>query len=280
MKLKKSRYKQAYSVNSISLAIMLFILSPILSFQEVADPSFIYVSVIFLFAFIPILLGIHKIVFKKYHLYAVLMLFSAALSTLLFEHAELASLIELFKYSIFTLFFILVTGSDSVLEESKFRVIFVTYILLSILLSVLVILSYIYGYAHVDSTYYLGRYSIGITGLYKNPNYIESFIALGFFLMVYRLIIFKTNFIEKIILFGLSILMFSSSYLSGTRAAILVFIISLLLILINMILKYKKKLIIIIILLLIPSYTLLYKNINELQNLYTLFVGQRDFMSD
>lgn len=279
MNLKNIKYNKAYSINSLSFAIMLFIFSPVLSFQEVASPSFIYVSLVFLFAFIPVVLGIHKIKFKIYHSYAVLMLLFAALSTSLFEHVGSASLIELFKYFIFTLFYIFVTGSDSVIEESKFRLIFVSYILLSTILAGLVILSYLFGYAHVDSTYFLGRYSIGITGLYKNPNYIESFIAVGYFVLIYRLLIFKATKFQKIILIGLILLMFSSSFLSGTRAALLVFILIFLFTLINMILSHKNKLIIIIIII-IPLYVFLYKNIDQLQNLYNLFVGGRGLMSD
>lgn len=124
------------------------------------------------------------------------------------------------KVFVFALFYVKVTRirfrSQDVIGGTKL------YVLMSCAISGLIVLSFIFGYPHMESTYYMGRYSIGITGLYKNPNYLSSFINIAYFIVLYVLMYKNNNLKLKVIYVCMLLLFLYSFYLSGTRASLLV----------------------------------------------------------
>ena len=257
----------------ISILILLFIFSPVLSTQPDAHPGALYVVPIVLLVFITSLEG-SLIRPKIVNVYAILLFIFAIFSTILSDKGSLGS--GLFKYLVFILLFISI--SSYVMPPKQLRFSFVAYLYLSVALSVLIILSYIFGYPHiVESSGYQGRYSIGITGLFKNPNYLTSFYNVAFFVVTYIIATVELNIRKKIVLYIFLALFIISSFFSGTRAALVVEI----LILASIPLLYAKahrlyKLIPIAIIISIPVVYYW----STLMDLYELFLGARDLTGD
>lgn len=150
----------------LCIFIILFIFSPVLSTQETAQPGALYV----IFLVVPIcVMALSKRLIKPsaINIYAVLLfvfaLFSTALSAI--GNFRIGAFM---KYLMLIVFFI--STSAVVFTPKQLKFAFLSYFGLSLALSALIILSYIFGYPHTASDYYQGRYSIGITGVYKNPN--------------------------------------------------------------------------------------------------------------
>ena len=257
---------------AICIFLLLFIFSPVLSAQPDAHPGSPYVVAIV----IPTLvLALSSGIIKKSNtnLYAVLLFIFALLSTLVSDYGGFDS--SLLKYLVFVLFFISI--SSFVLAPNQLKFSFTAYLYLSIALSFLIILSYIFGYPHIESTHYQGRYSIGITGLFKNPNYLTSFYNVAFFILFYILVTVKINLRKSFLLYVILASFLISSFFSGTRAALLVeflVFLSIPLVLAKRGLFYK----------IIPFAVILIGVIifywTTLMDLYDLFMGSRDMIGD
>ena len=202
-----------------------FVASPILSTQETADPDAGYV----LGLLVPILLfGLShlKLVFKPYHISAILMWLMCVCSSYLGPFSYDTNVMTIVKYLTFVIFFIVVsnykfTGKDLTLFIKG-------YIILATAVAILIFLSYLGGYQHVGqdgfggTNIYLGRYSIGVTGLYKNPNYLASFICLAVLFVLYFLKETKLSFIWRTLCVGVVVLYYLACFLTGARIALIV----------------------------------------------------------
>lgn len=202
----------------LCLLILLFIFSPVLSTQETAQPGALYVIVIV----VPtVIMAIQKglIQSRTINIFAILLFVEALLSSAVSEMASTRPGTYM-KYLMLILFFISV--NSVVLTHGQLKFSLKAYLGLSIVLSVLILLSVVFGYPHTASDYYQGRYSIGITGLYKNPNYLVSFYNISFFVICYILATVKMKVRKKVVLYLLLIMFIVSSFFTGTRAALLV----------------------------------------------------------
>ncbi len=203
-----------------------FVASPVLSTQETADPSAAYVLAIVIPTF---LCGITclKLQIKPYHVTAFLMWFFCSVITLLSPFAEKINLMQVVKYLAFILFFVIISLYHY--TDKDLKLIAKGYIVVAITIAFAIFLSYLRGYQHVsedgdgETLYYLGRYSIGITGLYKNPNYLASFILVAVLILLNRIKVAKISFKEKIFIISLVVLCLVACFLTGTRAALVVF---------------------------------------------------------
>lgn len=199
-------------------SVVIFVLSPILSQQEVAAPSFVYLLAIALPTFFYFFSRNRKgLYMQNSHIYALLFFFCYLISTVFSVYSIIDSRIS--KFFVFVLYFICITSFKY--SDLAILSIFRVCIVVSVILAVLIILSYIFGYTHVDSTFFNNRYSIGITGLYKNPNYLASFINIYFFVLLYILLFSKTSKLQKIVIPLLIGLMIYGDYLTGTRASLI-----------------------------------------------------------
>jgi O-antigen ligase len=95
------------------------------------------------------------------------------------------------------------------------------YSILAFIVALLIIVSKIFGYYHLESIYFDSRFSVGVTGVYKNPNYLASFIAVTIYLLLYFLFCIDFPFRIKIIVVLIVLILFYSIILTGTRAALL-----------------------------------------------------------
>jgi len=156
---------------------------------------------------------------RTINIFAILLFVEALLSSAVSEMASTRPGTYM-KYLMLILFFISV--NSVVLTHGQLKFSLKAYLGLSIVLSVLILLSVVFGYPHTASDYYQGRYSIGITGLYKNPNYLVSFYNISFFVICYILATVKMKVRKKVVLYLLLIMFIVSSFFTGTRAALLV----------------------------------------------------------
>lgn len=256
-----------------------FVASPILSTQETADPGAGYV----LGMVIPILLfGLirSKFIFKPYHVSAILMWLMCACASFLGPFTSEINTMVIVKYFAFVIFFIVVsnykfTGKDIIIITKG-------YVLLAIIVASLIILSYLgdYQYFHEGaggSYYYMGRYSIGITGLYKNPNYLASFICVAALIVMYKVKMSSMTLKKQVLYIGIFLLFFISCFFTGTRISLIVlFIISIALYGTNIFSSSIKGIVIPI--LLIGFIVVLYGK--QLSNLFELYLAGRDMLSD
>ena len=258
---------------SICFLILLFIFSPVLSTQETAQPGALYVIAIVVPAFF-ISVKNNFIRSKVINLYAILLFVFAIFSTLL---SDLGSLRfgAFMKYLFLIIFFI--STNSVVLSPKQLEFSFRSYLGLSIIISLLIILSYIFGYPHNASEFYQGRYSVGITGVFKNPNYLTYFYNLSFFVICYILATVKLNLKRKIILYLILGMFVVSSFFTGTRAALLV---ELMIILSMPIILAKKRRLYTIIPLVIISVGVIIYYWSTLVDLYDLFMGGRELTGD
>jgi len=207
---------------------LLFITLPVYSTMETADPG--AASVLALV--IPTLLfGLKylKLQLKPYHISAIFMWLLCMMVTIAGPFSAQTNLMQTVKYLAFVVFFIVV----STYRFTEKDIVFVAkgYVYLAIVIALLIILSYLGGYQHVheevgESVYYLGRYSIGITGLYKNPNYLASFICVASFVVLYKMKETTMPFKKQMSHLVVFILFFVACFLTGTRISLIVLFIS------------------------------------------------------
>ena len=253
--------------------IMLFIFSPILSTQADAHPGALYVLSIAVPTFVLAIAGGY-IKNSVINIYAILLFVFACLSTLLSDLGGFG-MGPLMKFLVFILLFI--STSSFVMPPKQLEVSYRLYLLLSITLSFLIILSFLGGFPHIEATGSQGRYSIGITGFFKNPNYLTSFYNISFFVICYILASVKLSLKKKLILFSLLLFFMVSSFLSGTRAALLVeglVVLSMPLVLAKKRQLYKFIPIVVVATVVAVVYY------EEIELVLNLFLGNRDAFSD
>lgn len=135
--------------------------------------------------------------------------FVATTSTFLSSYVKIErTILTFFLFMLLTVLLFHLRYTDIVIEEfTNYYIAFAT------ICALLIIASWLAGIEH---TWH--RYSIGITGLNKNPNYINSIILMGFALLLYKICAGKRIKLRYII--GLLIQLCGVA-LTGTRAAIL-----------------------------------------------------------
>ena len=215
-------YSKSHSLTLFS--VLAFIVLPTVSPQETASPDMIWCILCMIPAFV--VGGFKPYKNRGYAFPAIWLLLSAFISAF-GPYGVLDQ--RILKFALFVFFFIFITRFSFTGRDILY--IINTYIILSFLVAIFIILSYIFGYPHVDSSYYLGRYSVGITGLYKNPNYLAAFINIAFFFVTYQFFNKKNTLWKSIILLAIIITYISAIYFTGTRAALLTAGIALLIIL-------------------------------------------------
>lgn len=256
----------------ICILFLAFIFSPVLSTQPDAHPGAVYVvPIVVVVFFLALTSGIVR--FKAIDLCAVLLFLFALFSTLLSDIVSFGS--GLLKFFTFVVFFISI--NSFVLTPKQLRFSFKTYLFLSIVISILIILSFIFGYPHIDSSVYQGRYSIGITGIFKNPNYLSSFFNVAFFVICYILATVTVSSKQKIVYFSILSLFVVATFFTGTRAALITeafILVSLLLV------SAKKKHIYKLIPILVVIVVVLTYYWETLIELYNLFAAGRELAKD
>lgn len=263
-----------HKLSLMALSVMVFILSPILSTEETADPGVIYV----LAMVVPtVIYAIAKAYIRitSYNLFAILLWVSAILSTLI---GPLGSFnLTAVKYLILVLYFV----SVSSYSYSKNDLIKITKacVAVSIGLATLIILSYFGGYAHNDSIYFMSRYSIGITGIYKNPNYLVSFMNFTLFLLLYSTLYGRyEKKIQLVINLSIICLFLAAFYFTGTRASLITAFIVITILVVHYLLHHNRKLWVVVPVCLVIALFVAYWN--TIMDLYDLFMGSRDLMGD
>lgn len=208
---------------SIPFLALIFILFPMLTPDETGSMGIlVWGSLLFL----AILLTVSKSNrLPNWTAFAILMWLSGVISTVFSSYSDPGN--DVLKYLAFVL--LLIFLSNYKYEEIYFQITFLIYTILALILSILIILSFLYGFVHVDSIYEGNiRYSIGITGIYKNPNYVASFIVLSVLTLLFLLVNKKLKMRYKVITLTCAIIMIVSVFLTGTRAAIISVILSVL----------------------------------------------------
>lgn len=226
--------------NSIIVAIsfIAFVLAPVLSFEETGDVGVVYLMALTLPAIFQ-WAKFGKRQMQNYQICYVLFLISAILSTLVGSYGVFDQ--RVIKLLLFVLYGLSVTSFSYTPEN--FTLFIKCHATVACIVAVLICLSFIYGYAHVESEYFLGRYSIGITGLYKNPNYLTSFINLSLFLLLYYILYSSSRSIRWYIAVIICILIICADYFSGTRAALMTGISTMLTMFVLYVFKSEKKII-------------------------------------
>lgn len=257
----------------LCILILLFIFSPVLSTQADAHPGALYVMAITIPTFF---IAIRKGLIKNssLNLYAFALFFFLFLSTCISDIAQFRA--ETFmKEFVFILFYI--STCHCVLFPKNLKFAFSAYLVLSIIIAILIVLSFIFGYPHIENYQSQGRYSIGITGLFKNPNYLTSFFNISFYIVFYICFLVKQSIKQKIILLALLALFLVASFLSGTRAALLVEF--LIIIAVPIVFANKKNYIRFIPILLIGAFVVV-RYYDTIDLALSMFLGGRDALSD
>lgn len=260
------------SIDFFAWMVLLFTFSPILSLQETAAPSIIYVMAIALPTLIKDYGRRFVTPFNLGYLMAIMFVIVGLFSCIFNGYFSKAIL----KVFIFALFYIKVTRirfkSQDIVGMTKL------YVLMACCLAVLVLLSFVFGYPHQDSEVYMSRYSIGITGLYKNPNYIASFISVAYFVILYILMYRKNSLRSIIAYFSISLLFLVSFFLSGTRASLLTSISTTVILLLTYTFKSKNKLASFIIVVCIVFIVI--RSLDSLSLMLEMFLGNRTLGTD
>lgn len=212
--------------------LLFFILSPILSTQEVAAPGLLYVICIIVPAVLYVIVKRYISNFRKEYFWGFAFLVTGILSTFVGAYGQIDS--RIFKQILFFLFYLCISSIEY--NEKDIKLVIQICIYISIIIASLIIFSWLLNYPHLDSVYYKSRYSIGITGLYKNPNYLASFMNTFFFFTAYKVFCDRSKILMYCFFMGLILF---ADYLTGTRAAFITIVIALLFIVLQ-ILKEKR----------------------------------------
>lgn len=203
--------KNKNRLNLLTFSFILFIISPITSSIQ---HSAAFRDIIIPFILMLFLIVIFKIEFslKINHAYSLLLWMSAILSTFVNNQGFNR---QSFTYLFFVLFYILTTSipwnSKSLKGMAK------SYITVATLCSLIII-----GGFFLNTPYSWQRYSLDLIGIHKNPNYVMSFIAGAYCIVLYLLLFFKHySKRKKILLSSIIITMLISGVFTGTRAGIL-----------------------------------------------------------
>lgn len=228
--------KSNYKLNGLTLSLILFILTPMLSQAQhsssMRDIFIPYILLVFFSLFYNVNLKL-----ESTHLFAVMLWISVFISTLIRDAAFDRSIIS---YLLFVLFFILITAQKW--SKQSLNLTFKVYIISAVIFSLAII-----GGVIFNIPYSFGRYSIDLLGIHKNPNYVAAFIAGAYSLQLYILLNYKNKkLFKKQYLIISIIIMILGTFFTGTRAAFLNIILSTMIQLtLSVFSKSKKKLMII-----------------------------------
>lgn len=201
-KLKEDKIKHCL----LTLILIFYASTPLLS-PAVDSASFRHVGVSFILVCSVTMLYRSRIR-KEYILY-VMFWAEAVIATLLSPYVSVSS--ASVTYLLFAVMVVCFANLEFSARDLKRFVDF--YICFALLCAVLIILSWLADIPHTP-----GTYSVGILGITKNPNYINSVIILGVTFLLYRLVTDTKGRIMRITI--MAVLVFASLQ-TGTRAAIL-----------------------------------------------------------
>lgn len=257
----------------MSIVVLIFILSPVLSLQETANPSMPYVLAMVIPAVI-YRLRLRFFNLAMHHVMALFLLFSGLLSCAFGSFGILD--IRYFKYVILVVFYICVTTTRY--TEYDFSFIAKNYIIVAVGISLLIFLSFIFGYTHGESSYFLSRYSVGIIGVYKNPNYLTSFVNVALYVLIYRAFFGEISKLTRSIYVLIVLFFVVSDYLSGTRASLMLAVVIVASILLVNVTRRKKIIYAITLLVIILLLGLSYQS--QIDSLLDYFMGKRSAFED
>lgn len=259
-----------------ALCLTIFVMSPVLSVQETASPNALYVIFLFVYAIFSTAITNIKRKYRVFIIFVILYVGNSVISTLFSPYVDVSS--NLLKSILLSACFIFMTMN--VYSYMDLRLVFNLCLKLSCIIALLIILSAYFGYPHNESAVNAQRYSIGITGLYKNPNYLTSFI--NCFIFVYNFCIFsRTNSPRStMICVIINCLIIFSIFLAGTRAALITYVLGILLILFYALRNVKLSRKISIFIAGIMLYALILFLGNENINLLEIFLRGRSLSDD
>lgn len=263
-----------YKFPITGIAILVFILSPIFSLQETAAPDSTYVFICLGLSIVSVVIHHSGIKLRKRDFVTILAFFSAVVSSLL----GIITANMILKYASLATIYVLL--SNLVISKRELILIFKIYFLVSISISTLIILSALLGYTSPGNAGESGRYSIDIVGVYKNPNYLVSFISLSQYVLLYLLICTKQTMRNKVLyILALSII-FYSILLTGTRAGLLNSSISLLLCLYTVIKTHAKGIVTILFSVICICVIIIFVAGPSITEFAKEYLGSRDMFED
>lgn len=183
---------------------------PLLS-PAVDSASFRHVLIVF--ALVCVATALYRPRIRKEYLLYVLLWVEAFAATLLSSYVSVTS--ASVTYLLFAIMVVLFASYNYSANDIRFFVKF--YVCFATMIAVLIILSWLTDRQHTP-----GCYSVGILGITKNPNYLNSVIILGAAFLMYRLTL-KISVGDKLICAAMLAIMIFGSLQTGTRAAILAF---------------------------------------------------------
>lgn len=272
-KQKKSEEKTS-KIHLMSFCTLLFCYAPILSTSDTGSIGIIYILVL-LFPMACLIPYGNRYSMGNYFAIAILLWICSIVSSAfgVFEEINLNAEI---KYALFVLIFILSTNFKY--NSKDLNIMGYGYIIMALLLSLLIIASWKLGYSYSYSTYNLGRHSIDIIGIPKNPNYISAFINISQFMILYNVFFVKHKFRVKLLLIGIVLFNLFAIALTGTRAALMCFVIMYVGLYIVRSLHHHLMIKIAIAITIILTIWLIFNE--EINTLYEFYLGRRELLSD
>jgi O-antigen ligase len=194
-----------------AIVFFIFIMSPIIS-NSLHSASFRDIIVPFILLLFLIVIFKVKLLLRAYHGYALLLWVNAIVSTFINNQSFNR---QALTYLFFVLFFILITSISW--DTVNLNIVVKSYMIAAILFSITIIGSVIF-----NTPYSWQRYSLDLIGIHKNPNYVTSFIAIAYCIILYFIIFIKHKSLKNTIVSGLLITIIITSFIfTGTRAGIL-----------------------------------------------------------
>lgn len=204
---EKSSNKKA-SLTTYAL-VMLIILTVLNRFQFGVSLSGVIIPIAAFILFM--MIEKKKICLLRNHVYILLFWVFAVLSSLMSE--IIMPRRDVFTFLVFILFYIFSMGVKY--KEKDIRLLVKSYIFISVIVSLNIIVNFINDFAYVWK-----RYSLYVFGVYRDPNYVSAFILPGIAIVLY--ILFFSDKLErkKKIMYVSSLLIMLLGILStGSRAA-------------------------------------------------------------
>ncbi len=272
--MKNSHVKRR--IGFVAVFILLFILAPILSKEETASPGALYLLLLFLPMSAYALMRPNQRIRQKYAKYAWLYWISMVLSAAIGSYGHLD--IGVVKGLMFVVFFI--TSTSFFITTKELCFLYKTCFIVSICLAILIVLSYVFGFPHNDSSVFMPSYSIGITGLYKNPNYLASFINIVLLAFLYLLFFRRTSLVRKVLMIGVVLLILVAFFFSGVRASFLTFMLSFTFVLLETIRRKKASRIKIVLILSVVSFVVIVYYLQDILELFEIFTRSKALLED
>lgn len=263
-------------VGVATILILLFILAPILSVEETASPGALYLIMLFAPMSAYALMNPDKKIHHRYDSYAYLFWGSIIISAVLGSYGHIG--VDIVKGLMFVVFFVLSTSF--VITTVELRFLFKSCLWGAVSISVLIILSFVFGYPHNDSYVFMSSYSIGITGLYKNPNYLASFINIILFILLFILFFGRNTLSRRFLIIGVLLLFLVSFFFSGVRASVLTVLLSTMFVLFTTFNKKKRRFIRVALILGIIVLVLVGCYFQDIVDLYDQFSRSKDLLED